>query len=205
VHGDAIAGHDGGAGRAFCALSDLETVEDGPPVAPGPVPDVVALVAEDVEDVEADQRPGGGVAGSTVETGGEKLEIGPPVGGGDDHLAVQYDVAEAGEAFQFGQFGRPVVPAPGPQPGPPVADLHDKSPPVELWFEYPAVTRRRSRRGGEEHEAVRGGHAPTSVVDLWFACPGSDVGGGGGRIAAGLVGLPRRVGLLVRRGGGSRV
>ena len=134
VHGAAVGGYDGRAGRAFGALGELEPVEDGPPFAPGPVSDVLALVAENVEDVEADRRPRCGVAGSTVETGGEQLEVGPSVGGGDDHLAVQDDVAEAGEAFQFGQFGRPVVSAPGPQPDPPVADLRNESPPVDLWL-----------------------------------------------------------------------
>jgi hypothetical protein len=98
AHGVAVGGDDGGAGRAFGALSELEVVEDGPALAPGPVSDVLALVAEAVEDVEADRRPRCRVGGSAVETGGEQLEIGPSVGGGDDHLAVQDDVAEAGEA-----------------------------------------------------------------------------------------------------------
>ena len=31
--------------------------------------------------------------------------------GGDDHLAVEHDVAKAGEAAELRQFGGPVVPA----------------------------------------------------------------------------------------------
>jgi hypothetical protein len=80
VHGVAVGGDDGGAGSALGAIGELQAVEDGAAFAPGSVSDVLALVAEDVEDVEADLWPRGGVAGSAVETGGEQLEIGAPVG-----------------------------------------------------------------------------------------------------------------------------
>ena len=130
VHGAAVGGHEGGAGRTAAVLSKLEPVEDGTPLAPWSVPDVLALVAEDVEDVQGDGLGGGAVADSAVEAGGEQLEVGPAVRGGDDHLAVEYEVAEPGEALEFGQFGRPVVPAPRPQTDSSVADLCSESPPV---------------------------------------------------------------------------
>jgi hypothetical protein len=41
----------------------------------------------------------------------------------------------------------------------------------------PAFTRRRGRRGGEEHETVRGGHALTSVLDVRSDCPGRQMFG----------------------------
>ena len=87
---------DAGPGDTCGVLGELESVENGPALAPGPVPEVLPLVAEDVEDVEADRLGGGGVAGPAVEAGGEQLEVGPSVGRGDDQLAVEDDVAEPG-------------------------------------------------------------------------------------------------------------
>ena len=101
----------GVAGDASGVLSELEPVKDGTAFAPGPVSEVAALVAEDVEDVQADWPARRPHAGPAVQTGGEQLEVGPPIGGANDHLAVQHNVAEGRQAFELRQFGGPVVTA----------------------------------------------------------------------------------------------
>jgi hypothetical protein len=135
VHSLAVGRHDGGAGDTGGVLMELEPVEDGAAFAPRPVSKVPALVAEDVEDVQADRPGGRRVAGPAVEAGGEQLEVGPPIRSGNHHLAVQHDITEAGEAIELGQFGGPVVAAARPQPGSSVGHFGTEPPTVVLPLE----------------------------------------------------------------------
>jgi hypothetical protein len=67
VHGFAVGRDHTGPGDTCSVLGEVELIENGSALAPGPVSEVLPLVAEDVEGVEADGLARGAVAGPAVE------------------------------------------------------------------------------------------------------------------------------------------
>jgi hypothetical protein len=127
-------------------------LEDGSTLAPGPVSEILAPLADDVDDVEVDRRCEGRLAGPTVGSASGWLELGASPDG-DHHLAGKQDVAEAREGWRSGSLRVQSFPR---TTGRPARAQDLSSPPVRL--RGCSLLPPAGRRWMSGALGVRGGH-----------------------------------------------